>query len=50
MILAITTQNEALFYMVLGIVILLFPRALSVIIGVLMILAGFMYFYPNLHP
>jgi hypothetical protein len=45
---AITTEPEATLSICLGVIILLFPRALSIIMGVILILGGLIYFYPNM--
>jgi len=43
-----TTEHEAIVSICLGIIILLFPRALSVIIGVCLLLGGIYALYPNI--
>jgi uncharacterized membrane protein HdeD (DUF308 family) len=44
----ITSEHEAIVSICLGIIVLLFPRALSVIIGICLLLGGIYTLYPNL--
>jgi hypothetical protein len=45
-----TTDEAALFLMIVGLVVLICPRALSIIVGILMLLEGLAHFYPKIAP